>query len=59
VAGAAIFFWKAMVALVFDAWLFFPEYNHCPIIPIIAAFMLWRDFSRTKQPRIGGYSAIP
>ncbi|HVZ01157.1 MAG TPA: VPLPA-CTERM-specific exosortase XrtD [Dongiaceae bacterium] len=59
VAGAAIFFWKAMVALVFDAWLFFPEYNHCPIIPFIAAFMLWRDFSRTDRPRTGGYAAIP
>jgi len=59
VAGAAIFFWKAMVALVFDAWLFFPEYNHCPIIPFIAAIMMWRDLSRTDAPRAGGWSAIP
>jgi exosortase D (VPLPA-CTERM-specific) len=34
-----------------DTWLNSPEYNYGPLVPVIAALMLWRDLSRSGVPR--------
>lgn len=31
-----------------DTWLTSPEYNYGPLVPLLAALMLWRDLSRSE-----------
>jgi exosortase D (VPLPA-CTERM-specific) len=39
-----------------DTWLNSPEYNYGPLVPVIAALMLWRDLSRLDAAAIGARS---
>lgn len=39
-----------------DTWLNSPEYNYGPLVPLIAALMLWRDLSRSEvDAKPGGW----
>ena len=38
-----------------ETWLTSPEYNYGPLVPVIAALMLWRDLSRDEAV-LGGAS---
>src|SRR5262245_46898246 len=39
-----------------DTWLTSPEYNYGPLVPVIAALMLWRDLSRADARQAGARS---
>ncbi|MEZ5830891.1 MAG: VPLPA-CTERM-specific exosortase XrtD [Dongiaceae bacterium] len=46
-----------------DTWLTSPEYNYGPLVPLIAALMLWRDLSRSEaspvaSDRWGGWLGV-
>jgi exosortase D (VPLPA-CTERM-specific) len=41
-----------------NAWLNSPEYNYGPIIPFIAAAMLWRDLRRSAVPASPGWAGV-
>jgi exosortase D (VPLPA-CTERM-specific) len=40
------------------AWMSSPEYNYGPIIPFIAAAMLWRDLRRSAVPASAGWAGV-
>jgi len=45
-----------------DTWLTSPEYNYGPLVPVIAALMLWRDLTRSDAiygaVRSGGWLGV-
>ncbi len=44
-----------------DTWLTSPEYNYGPLVPVIAALMLWRDLGRIDahaDTRSGGWLGV-
>jgi exosortase D (VPLPA-CTERM-specific) len=44
-----------------DTWLTSPEYNYGPLVPVIAAVMLWRDLARIDAQagaRSGGWLGV-
>jgi len=49
-ASAGYFFHDSIESTV-DIWLTSPEYNYGPLVPLLAALMLWRDLSRSE---VGG-----
>jgi hypothetical protein len=46
IAGIVAFFWDGLVSLG-EAWAL-PEYNHGPIIPLIAAWLMLRELAQSS-----------
>jgi exosortase D (VPLPA-CTERM-specific) len=59
-ACAGYFFHDSIQSTV-DIWLTSPEYNYGPLVPLLAALMLWRDLSRSEvsaRDRSGGWLGV-
>ena len=44
-----------------DIWLTSPEYNYGPLVPLLAALMIWRDLSRSEasaRDQSGGWLGV-
>src|SRR5690349_13431274 len=41
-----------------DGWFESPEYSHGPLIPLLAAMMLWRDSQRAINPMHPSWTGI-
>jgi len=53
-----LYVFRDSAASTIDTWLNSDEYNYGPIVPPIAALMIWRDLRRTDRPFIGGWSGV-
>lgn len=54
-------FFHDSIAATVDTWLTSPEYNYGPLVPPLAALMLWRDLSRSAvgpRDRSGGWLGV-
>lgn len=59
--GLLGYFFHDSIAATVDTWLTSPEYNYGPLIPPLAALMLWRDLSRSAvgpSERSGGWLGV-
>src|SRR5215813_10157957 len=52
------YIFEVPIRYLINSWLTSPEYNYGPIIPFIAAAMLWRDLRRSAVPASDGWSGI-
>ena len=56
---ALLFFvFRDSVAGTIDTWLTSDEYNFGPIVPPVAALMIWRDLRRCDRPFAGGWLGV-
>jgi exosortase D (VPLPA-CTERM-specific) len=53
-----LFVFRESVAVTVDVWLTSDEYNFGPIVPVVAALMIWRDLRRTDRPFTGGWLGV-
>lgn len=44
------YLFRASIAETYDTWMNSPEYNYGPLVPLIAALMIWRDLARSDDP---------
>ena len=59
--GFTGYFFHDSIQSTVDTWLTSPEYNYGPLVPPLAALMLWRDLSRSEiaaRDRSGGWLGI-
>jgi exosortase D (VPLPA-CTERM-specific) len=56
-AGGVAYFWDGITSL-FRAWEL-PEYSHGPLIPLIAAFLLLREYRRAPALPPGEVNRVP
>jgi exosortase len=62
-AGLAFtgYFFHSSIESTVDIWLTSPEYNYGPLVPLLAALMLWRDLSRSEvdaRDQAGGWLGV-
>ena len=60
-ARFAGYFFHDSIQSTLDIWLTSPEYNYGPLVPLLAALMLWRDLSRSEvgaRDRSGGWLGV-
>jgi exosortase D (VPLPA-CTERM-specific) len=59
--GLTGYFFHDSIEATVDTWLTSPEYNYGPLVPLLAALMLWRDLSRSEvsaRDRSGGWLGV-
>lgn len=59
--ACAGYFFHGSIRATIDTWLTSPEYNYGPLVPVLAALMLWRDVSRSEvsaRDRSGGWLGV-
>jgi len=59
--GFTGYFFHDSIQATVDTWLTSPEYTYGPLVPLLAALMLWRDLSRSEigaRDRSGGWLGI-
>lgn len=59
--GFTGYFFHDSIASTVDTWLTSPEYNYGPLVPLLAALMLWRDLGRSEigaRDRSGGWLGV-
>ncbi len=60
--GLAGYLFHDSIRSVVETWLTSPEYNYGPLVPLIAALMLWRDLGRndnnTRIEQSGGWFGV-
>jgi exosortase D (VPLPA-CTERM-specific) len=59
--GLTGYFFHDSIAGTVDTWLTSPEYNYGPLVPLLAALMLWRDLGRSDvgaHHRSGGWLGV-
>jgi exosortase D (VPLPA-CTERM-specific) len=52
------YLFRESIAETYDTWMNSPEYNYGPLVPAVAALMIWRDLSRSDaahRRRGGGW----
>ncbi|HKP22623.1 MAG TPA: VPLPA-CTERM-specific exosortase XrtD [Dongiaceae bacterium] len=55
------YFFHDSIESTVDTWLTSPEYNYGPLVPLLAALMLWRDLGRsevTARDRSSGWLGV-
>jgi exosortase D (VPLPA-CTERM-specific) len=53
-----LYVFRESVASTVDTWLTSDEYNFGPIVPAVAALMIWRDLRRDNRPFTGGWVGL-
>jgi exosortase D (VPLPA-CTERM-specific) len=59
--GLTGYFFHDSIEVTVDTWLTSAEYNYGPLVPLLAALMLWRDLSRSEvsgRDRSGGWLGV-
>src|SRR5262245_42853004 len=56
--AATLVVFRDSLAQVVDIWLNSEEYSFGPIVPPLAALMLWRDSRRCDRPYRGGWTGL-
>jgi exosortase D (VPLPA-CTERM-specific) len=57
-AALMAYIFRVPIRYLVGSWLTSPEYNYGPIIPFIAAGMLWRDLRRSPVPASDGWFGV-
>jgi exosortase D (VPLPA-CTERM-specific) len=53
-----LYVFRESAADTIDTWLNSAEYNYGPIVPPVAALMIWRDLRRSERPFVGGWLGV-